>query len=345
MTDKTLKCRQIGKTRLAVTELGLGSAPVGNLYSSISDEEARDTVGTAISAGIGYVDTAPYYGFGLSERRVGDALRGCKGIVLSSKVGRLLVPDDSIASNDERSGFRSAMPFVPKFDYTYDGVMQSWSDSLQRLGLARIDLLYLHDVGKRTHGANSGEVFLQLTAGGGFRALEQLRAAGAVTAIGLGVNEIQACLDVMEKIDLDAILLAGRYTLLEQDALDSLLPLCASRAVSIVIGGPYNSGILVTGTRTRAPLLFDYGKAAEPIVAKVRRIEAVCDRFAVPLPAAALQFPLAHPQVSSVIPGVGSASEIRETLAWYRMQIPTEFWRELVAQGLLREGAPVPRQA
>jgi D-threo-aldose 1-dehydrogenase len=344
MTDKPLKCRPIGKTRLAVTELGLGSARVGNLYSAISDEDARDTLRAAIDAGIGYVDTAPYYGFGLSERRVGDALRGRKGIAVSSKVGRLLIPDQSVASDDERSGFRSAMPFVPKFDYTYDGVMKSWSASLQRLGLARIDLLYLHDVGKRTHGASSDEVFLQLTTGGGFRALEELRAEGAVSAIGLGVNEIQACLDVMEKIELDAILLAGRYTLLEQDALDTLLPHCASRAISVVIGGPYNSGILVTGTRIPGPL-FDYRTAAEPIIAKVRRIEAVCDRFAVPLAAAALQFPLAHPQVSSVIPGVGSPSEIRETLAWYHMQIPAEFWRELAAQGLLREGAPLPRQA
>jgi D-threo-aldose 1-dehydrogenase len=345
MTVKTLKCRQIAKTRLAVTELGLGSAPLGNLYRAISDEDARDAVQAAIGAGIGYVDTAPYYGFGLSERRIGDALRERHGIVVSTKVGRLLVPDESVTSDDERSGFRSVMPFFAKFDYTYDGVMKSWSASLQRMGLARIDLLYLHDVGKRTHGANCGDVFQQLTTGGGFRALEELRAEGAVSAIGLGVNEIEACLDVMEKIELDAILLAGRYTLLEQGALDSLLPLCASRAVSVVIGGPYNSGILVSGTGTSAPLLFDYGRAAEPIIAKVRKIEAVCDRFEVPLPAAALQFPLAHPQVCSVIPGVASSSNIRDTLAWYQKSIPTEFWKELFAQGLLREGAPVPHPA
>jgi D-threo-aldose 1-dehydrogenase len=345
MALQTLKCRRIAKTQLALTELGLGSAPLGNLYSAISDKDARDTVDAAIGGGIGYVDTAPYYGFGLSERRIGDALRSRAGIVVSTKVGRLLLPDRGVTNDNERSGFRSAMPFSATFDYSYDGVMKSWSASLQRLGLARVDLLYLHDVGGRTHGTDCGEVFRQLTSGGGFRALEQLRAAGEVAAIGLGVNEIQACFDVMEEIELDAILLAGRYTLLEQGALESLLPLCASRAVSIVIGGPYNSGILVSGTRTPAPLLFDYGKAAEPIVEKVRRIEAVCDRFDVPLPAAALQFPLAHPQVVSVIPGVRSASNIRETLTWYHTNIPSEFWRELAAQGLLREDAPVPRPA
>jgi D-threo-aldose 1-dehydrogenase len=343
MAFQTLKCRRIAKTQLSVTELGLGCAALGNLYSAISDDEARDTVNAAVDGGIGYVDTAPFYGFGLSERRVGDALRRRSGMVVSTKVGRLLQPDRSVTNDDERSGFRSAMPFSPTFDYTYEGVMKSWSASLQRMGLARIDLLYLHDVGKRTHGASCGDVFRQLASGGGFRALEQLRGDGEVSAIGLGVNEIQACFEVMERIELDAILLAGRYTLLEQDALESLLPLCASRSVSIVIGGPYNSGILVSGTRTSAPLLFDYGKAAEPIVAKVRRIEAVCDRFEVPLAAAALQFPLAHPQVVSVIPGVGSRSNVRETLAWYHTSIPADFWRELAAQGLVREDAPVPR--
>jgi D-threo-aldose 1-dehydrogenase len=289
------------------------------------------------------VDTAPLYGFGLSERRVGDALRDKRNMVVSTKVGRLLRPAHEVVDDRERCGFRSSMPFHTAYDYTFDGVMRSWEASLQRLGLARVDLLYVHDIGKATHGELHAEKFRELTQGGGLQALSQLRSDGAISAVGIGVNEIEVCLDVLREIDLDAVLLAGRYTLLEQDALDVLLPQCAVRGTSIVVGGPYNSGILATGTRAGIPY-FNYGCAPPSVIERVRRIELVCDRYEVPLAAAALQFPLAHPQVASVIPGVGQASRIEQTLEMYRLPIPEEFWMELKNGALIRSDAPTPSE-
>jgi D-threo-aldose 1-dehydrogenase len=339
---QTLRRRRIGRTQLRVSELGLGAASLGNLYRAISDEEARGTLTAATAAGITYVDTAPYYGFGLSERRVGDALRGNRNIVISTKVGRLLRPTDEVMDDSERCGFRSSMPFYPAYDYTYDGVMRSWEASLQRLGLPRVDLLYVHDIGRATHGELHAEKFRELAQGGGLQALSQLRSDGAISAVGIGVNEIDVCLDVLREFDLDVVLLAGRYTLLEQEALDELFPSCAIRGTSVVIGGPYNSGILATGTRGGIPTHFNYEHAPPFVVERVRRIEAVCDRYEVPLAAAALQFPLAHPQVASVIPGVGHAARIAQTLESYRLAIPGEFWRQLKDDELIRSDAPTP---
>jgi len=337
-----LATRPIGNTELRVTELGFGAAPLGNLFRTISDGDARDTVTAALEAGITHVDTAPYYGFGLSERRVGDALRGVDGLVLSSKVGRLLQADSSIRGSEPRYGYCSPMPFEPIYDYTFDGVMSSWETSRQRLGLARINILYVHDIGRLTHGEHHEATFRQLTDGGGFRALERLRSEGAIQAFGLGVNETAVCLEAMRHVHLDVLLLAGRYTLLEQGALDALLPACAHSGTSIVIGGPYNSGILATGTRHGGPLHYDYEIAPQAVVERARRIEAVCDRFSVPLAAAALQFPLAHPQVASVIPGVGSRAHLERTLSLYKTEIPAALWQELKNEGLLRSDAPAP---
>jgi D-threo-aldose 1-dehydrogenase len=333
--------RPIGRTTLAVTELGFGAASLGNLYQTVSDSDARETANAALHAGIAYFDTAPYYGFGLSERRVGDALRGHAGIVLSTKVGRLLTADPTIHSNAPRHGFCSPLPFKPEFDYSFEGVMRSWEASQQRLGLASIDILYVHDIGSATHADRHEQAFRQLT-GGGFRALEQLRSSGAIRAFGLGVNEIPICLEAMTHAYLDVILLAGRYTLLEQNALDALLPACVRRGTSIVVGGPYNSGILATGTRHGGTLHYDYEVAPQGIIDRVRRLEAQCERHNVPLAAAALQFPLAHPQVASVIPGFGSPHHIERTMKLYRTNIPEAFWHDLKHQGLLHAEAPVP---
>ncbi|MFC4313549.1 aldo/keto reductase [Steroidobacter flavus] len=332
--------RPLGRTRLQVSELGLGAAALGNLYRPLSDAEADQTLAAAFDAGMSYVDCAPYYGFGLCEQRVGAGLRGREGIVVSSKVGRLLEPAPEVSDDSERFGFRSALPFTPVFDYSYDGVMQSWESSLQRLGLERIDVLYVHDIGRMTHGYRHPERMYQLIHGGGLRALTKLRAEGQVDAIGIGVNEIPICLELLEEIDLDVILLAGRYTLLEQKPLDALFPECARRGTSIVIGGPYNSGILATGTRGHAIPRFNYEVAATDVVFRVRRLERVCREFNVPLPAAALQFPLAHPQVASVIPGLGGREQVEQTLAFYRTRIPAEFWQELRSQSLIHEAAP-----
>ncbi len=330
--------RPVGATNARVSRIGFGAAPLGNLFEAVSDADARAALEAAWDAGLRYVDTAPYYGFGLSERRVGDFLREQPrgAYAISTKVGRLLEPfagDVSAA----REGFHSPMPFEAIYDYSYDGVMASFEASLQRLGLAHIDLLLVHDIGAATHGSDHerhwGDLFP-----GGYRALDALRSAGAVSAIGLGVNEWQACVAAMEEGRFDVFLLAGRYTLLEQGALEVFFPACARHGASVVLGGVYNSGILATGTggRTR----YEYAPAAEPVVERVRRIEAVCGAFAVPLAAAALQFPLAHPQVAAVIPGIGSARHALDTLTLAATPIPPAFWRALKDEGLLHASAP-----
>lgn len=338
--------RALGRTRVHVSEIGLGSACLGNLYEPMSDGDAFDTVFAAFDAGISYIDTAPYYGFGLSEARVGEALSQRQGeIVVSTKVGRVLVPAPHVKDDSERFGFRSAQPFTPMFDYSYDGVMQSWQASRQRLKRSRIEILYVHDIGRLTHGERHQAYFQQLTGGGGLRALSELRAGGEIDAFGIGVNEIAVCLELLQEADLDVILLAGRYTLLEQQPLDDLFPLCLRRGTSIVIGGPYNSGILATGTQGPVAPRFNYEIAGSHVLDRVRRLEQVCSEFAVPLPAAALQFPLAHPVVSSVIPGLGSRSQVAQTVSFHRTPIPAPFWRELKSQQLIREDAPVPADA
>jgi D-threo-aldose 1-dehydrogenase len=315
--------RDLGATGLKVTELGFGTAPIGNVFRPLEDKTARVTLVAAEAAGFGYYDTAPFYGFGLSERRLGDALRHRKNFVLSTKVGRLLKPvpgpvDETIV----RHGYATPMPFEPVFDYSYDAVMRSYEDSLQRLGLSRIDILYIHDIGQLTHGEANAARMAELTKGGGLKALEELRAGGAISGFGMGVNEVAACLEMMGHARLDVILLAGRYTLLEQTPLDDLFPRCETAGTAIVIGGPYNSGILAVGTKAAAPLYYNYEPAPADVVEKVRGIEAVCDRHGVPLAAAALQFPLAHKLVASVIPGLDSAERVAQTLALYRHKIP-----------------------
>ena len=335
--------RTLGATGLSVTELGLGTAALGNLYRPVADDVARATVDAAVAAGIGYVDTAPHYGRGLSERRVGDALRPVPDMVVSTKVGRLMAPDTGVTDDRLRDGFRSPMPFAMRYDYSHDGILRSHEDSLQRLGLASVDILYVHDIGRLTHGDAHDRYWAQLTDGGGFRALERLRDEGTIAGFGIGVNEIAVCHDAMRATRLDAILLAGRYTLLEQAALDTLFPACAAADTAIVVGGPYNSGILATGTTALGPPLYDYGPAPAPVVAKVAAIEAVCARHDVPLPAAALAFVLAHPQVASVIPGIDGPDRVAQTVALHRHPIPDAMWQELRTAGLIHADAPVPQ--
>jgi D-threo-aldose 1-dehydrogenase len=335
--------RPLGKTGLKVTELGFGTAPLGNLFKPLPDETARATLAAAEAAGFGYYDTAPFYGFGLSERRLGDALRGRESVVLSTKVGRLLKPvSGPVDATVPRHGYATPMPFEPVFDYSYDAVMRSFTESLQRLGLPRIDILYIHDIGRLTHGDLNSAHMAELTKGGGLKALEELRASGAISGFGMGVNEIAACLEVMDHARLDVVLLAGRYTLLEQNALDELFPRCQAAGTAIVVGGPYNSGILAVGTRSGAPLYYNYEPAPQVVIEKVRWIETICERHGVPLAAAALQFPLAHPLVASVIPGLDSASRVAQTVALYRHKIPASLWQELRHENLIYAGAPVP---
>jgi D-threo-aldose 1-dehydrogenase len=334
----SFKQNQIGKTELAIDALGFGCASLGNLYHEVSDEEATDILTTARANGFRYFDTAPHYGQGLSERRVGDALRGSSDYVLSTKVGRLLRPAGYAA---ERHGFISPMPFDIEYDYSYDGVMRSFEDSLQRLGLDRIDILFMHDIGPDTHGDDDERSF-PIAMDGGYRAMDELRSSGRVSAIGLGVNEYQVCERALEYGDWDCFLLAGRYTLLEQESLNTFLPKCIDRNCSIVVGGPYNSGILATGVSGKGPCNYNYVPAPDDVVRKVAAIETLCTEFSIPLAAAALQFPLAHPAIASVIPGIGNVRRIDQTLNLFATEIPDEFWSALSSQGLIRDDAPTP---
>lgn len=335
--------RPIADGRVSLTELGFGAASLGNLYTRVSNAEAAATIEAALAAGIRYVDTAPHYGSGLSERRIGDAIRGRADVILSTKVGRLLVPDRSVVDDRERYGFRSPMPFKHIFDYSYDAILRSYEDSLQRAGLSHIDILYVHDIGRLTHGEDDRVHFTALTKGGGLRALEQLRSDGAISAFGIGVNETEACERVMDHADLDVILLAGRYTLLEQGALGSLLPRCLAVGTRVVIGGPYNSGILATGVRRGGALHYNYEPAVLEVIERVRLLEEACEEYGVPLAAAALQFPLAHPAVASIIPGIGHLGQMEATLGLYRQNIPNDFWTALRDRRLIAVDAPLPK--
>ena len=322
--------------RVSLPSLGMGAAAIGNLYRPMTDIEAIDTVAAVLEAGIAYIDTAPHYGFGLSETRVGQALRRLdpeRSVAISTKVGRLLKPIEDGAP--VRHGFAEAAPFEPVFDYSYDAVMRSFEESCARLGRDHIDLLLAHDLGRVTHG-EAHEAHYRTFLEGGYRAMRHLRDGGAVKAIGLGVNEWQICRQAMRDAEFDLFLLAGRYTLLEQGALDFFLPECAARGVGIVIGGPYNSGILAGGSH------FNYEPAPEPIVAKVRRLKQHCALFGVTLAAAALQFPLAHPQIVSVIPGMAGRSQVEETSRLMNTAIPAGFWSALREDGLLHPDAPTP---
>lgn len=335
--------RRLGRTALELTELGLGTASLGNLYAPMDDATAREVVAAAWQAGIRFFDTAPYYGFGLSERRLGDALRARLGetFSVSTKVGRLLKPLFGHRGSGERHGFHSPMPFAPVYDYTYDGIMRSLAESRQRLGLARIDILLVHDIGTLTH-KDANARHLDDLRRSGYRALENLRAAGEVKAIGLGVNEWRACSDALDWGEFDCFLLAGRYTLLEQEPLETLFPKCARAGVTLIIGGVFNSGILATGTRGAERPHYNYEPASDAVLDRVRRIERICEAHGVALPAAALQFPLAHPQVTTVIPGAASPDEVRSAVQHYRTAIPAAFWSDLKTEGLLAQDAPVP---
>jgi D-threo-aldose 1-dehydrogenase len=326
--------RRIGRTPLEVTVLGLGCATLGGSRVEVTRGEAEAIVHAAWAAGVRYIDTAPYYGFGQAERCVGDAMRGAPRDewVLSTKVGRLLRPRRSPTGAE---GNRHPMPFEPAYDYSYDGIMRSFEDSLQRLGLAQIDILYVHDIGAMQHGeAHPG--LMRTLRDSGYRALESLRSGGMVRAIGIGVNEREVLLEAMEWGAWDAFLLAGRYTLLEQAPLDDLLPKCLEAGTSIVVGGPLNSGILA-GRDT-----WNYRTAPPEIVARVNAIRAICDSHRVPLAAAALQFPLAHPAVAAIIPGPRNAEEFDVNLGLLRHPIPAQLWVDLYDAGLLHPKAPTP---
>lgn len=330
------KSRPLGGTGIAVTPASFGASGIGNLHKAISTEQSEQVLSAAWQAGIRYFDTAPRYGHGLSERRLGDFLRSKPrdAYVISTKVGRLLTPLRGRKNTDY--GFVDPLPFEQEYDYSYDGVMRSFEDSLQRLGLDRVDIVYMHDIGRDCHGEANAE--LQTIAfQGGLRALSQLRSEGLVGAIGLGVNEVQVCLDALDYAELDCFLLAGRYTLLDHSASRPLIESCRTRGASLILGGVFNSGILATGPVPRA--LFNYAPAPDWVLARATQLQEICGEFGLGLSTAAIQFALASGVVSSVLLGVSSERNLSRNLDAFKIQIPTEFWDAMVDSGLVDEWA------
>ena len=325
--------RKIGRTDIEVTELSFGGAPLGAVGDRIDADDVAAIVNRAHEGGIRYFDTAPLYGHGLSEKRLGSILRQWQrdDFVLSTKVGRLLVPE---AEGERFAGMRDAEPVAIRYDYGFDAVRASLESSLERLGLSRVDILLCHDIDVWTHGDAQPGIF-ETAKQGVLPALRELREQGVVRAIGLGVNEWQVCSQVLDFMDVDCFLLAGRFTLLEQEPLDAFLPQCIERGVSLIIGGPYNSGILATDDRRRAT--YDYKPAPEHLWQKAQKIRRMCESHGVDPLAAALQYPLKHPAVAAVIPGVWTVEEVATNLSLFNAEIPAALWRDLAAAELVRE--------
>lgn len=314
----------MGRTAVELTVLGFGGSQVGNLHRPVPEDDAAQAIATAWKHGIRYFDTAPLYSRGLGEHRLGRALRNHPrdAYVLSTKVGRLVTADGI------------------EYDYSYDGVLRSIGQSVERLGLARIDVALIHDIDLYTHGLQGQRRRFREAMDGAYPALNRLRSEGVLGAIGVGVNSWRVCQDAAEAGDFDCFLLAGRYTLLEQEALASFLPLCERRGIGVILGAPFNSGILARGAAPGAQ--HNYVEPSAEVVDRVRRLEAVCVRHGVSLGAAALQFPLAHPAVVSVLPGPRTAGQVEASVRWLEETVPGELWRELKRERLLAAAAPTP---
>jgi D-threo-aldose 1-dehydrogenase len=330
--------RRIGRRDVAVSQLGVGTLPFGSHANDDTDASIDGAFAAAYAAGLRYFDTAPLYGLGVSEHRLGACLRGIdrRSVVLSTKVGRLLRPLEGGAAPGVCAG---TSPFNVEFDYSYDGTLRSLEASLQRLGTNAIDIVLIHDVNRRWQGDLVEQRYREAMEGA-HRALCDLRAAGTIKAFGVGVNDCDILLRFAADGDFDCFMLAGRYTLLDHTALDALMPECERRGIAVLMAAPFNSGILATGARPGAT--FFYADAEHEIVERTRRIEAVCATHQVAIAAAALQFPLAHPAVASVVTGMRSKDEVVANLAHCRATIPSEFWIELKKEGLLDRDAPVP---
>jgi len=328
---------------ISFTELGFGTAPLGNLFRAVDPEEAQRTLEAAWKAGIRYYDTAPLYGLGLSETRLNRFLFGKKrkDYVLSTKVGRLL----EVCDPKQRTGIGKFFDTPSRreiYDYSYDGFMRSIDFSLERLGVDSIDVVFIHDVDVFNHKTIAArDAHVKTILNSGIKALDKLRSEKVIKAYGAGVNEWEVCEILARNSDVDIFLLAGRYTLLEQESLNSLLPLCEERGIGIVLGGPYNSGILATGPKPGA--WYNYDRAPKAILERVAKIEAVCRRHKVKLAQAALRFPMHHKNVVSVIPGGVSPREVALNVATLDVKIPAALWKDLKAEGLLHKNAPVPR--
>ncbi|GKQ41447.1 aldo/keto reductase [Streptomyces sp. A012304] len=327
-----MRTTTLGGGAVEATRLALGCAGIGNLYRPVTDEDAHATVDAAWDAGIRTFDTAPHYGLGLSERRLGAALRGRPRdtYTVSTKVGRLLEPNPQDGHGDDLAdGFAVPATHRRVWDFTADGVLRSLEASLDRLGLDRVDIALLHDPDDHAEQALREA----------YPALERLRAEGVVGAIGVGMNQSALPARFLRETDIDVVLLAGRYTLLEQDGLAELLPEAAARGRSVIVGGVFNSGLL---TAPKPGATYDYAPAPRPVLDRALRLLEVTERHGVPLRAAALRFPFGHPAVASVLTGARSPEEVRDTVEQLGRPVPDALWDELRAEGLLAEGTPVP---
>ena len=337
--------RQIGKTSLYVTQLGLGGTTLGNIYSAVEEQAALDTIDAAYEMGVRYFDTAPLYGYGLSELRLGKGLARYprEQVVVSTKVGWALVPLEP-GQQQAIDIFAKALPFRGVVDYSRDAILRSLEESLKRLHLDRVDLVLMHDPdeaislqpGRAPYEVSHFDDAMK----NAYPILDDLRCQGVIRAIGVGMNQWQMLSDFAHAGDFDCFLLAGRYTLLEQEPLHTFFPLCAKKNVSVIIGGPYNSGILATGAIEGA--YYNYQAAPPQVLDRVRQIEEVCVRHGIALPAAALQFPFGHPAVTAIIPGARSVRELHANATYFAQKIPADFWAELQQLALLDPTAPVP---
>lgn len=329
--------RPLADTGLHLSLLGVGAAALGGLYDAVDEQTTTATLQTAWDQGLRFIDTAPFYGYTRSENRVGAFLAGRPrdGYVLSTKVGRVMVPDDTVRPGAD--GWADPLPFRPVYDYSHGGVMRSFEDSLRRLGVQRIDILLVHDIGRATHGAEHERHWQALTQGGGFRALQELREQGLVRAIGLGVNEWEIADQALSAAPLDCVLLAGRYTLLEQGALP-FLDRCAAQRVGVIVGGPFNSGLLAGQAK------YNYGSVPHDMLMRARALSEVCAEFGVALEAAALRFPLAHPAVVNVLAGMRSPQQVLANANWMGCPVPDDLWTALRHRGLIHAEAPLPAE-
>ncbi|MFD2261603.1 aldo/keto reductase [Lacibacterium aquatile] len=340
----SLPTRPLGRTKIPVTTIGFGAVPIGDLYDRLDEATAIGAAVAALEAGINLLDTSPLYGHGLSEARCGSALRQVgranvkrEDVVLCTKVGRWMNPRGDRGNG---SGYLGGLPHQANLDYSYDGTLRSVEQSLLRLGTDRIDILLIHDVDVWTHGKDAIEQRFSEAMNGAYKALDRLRADGTVKAIGVGINEADMCVRFANAGDFDTMLLAGRYSLLEQPAIDEFLPLALKKGIGVMLGGVFNSGILASGPIAGAK--YNYGPAPAEILAKVGRIEAVCQSHGVPLATAALQFALGHPAVASVVLGAANAEEVARNLKGMSVVIPPGLWSDLKAESLLGADVPVP---
>ena len=334
-----IKKNILGKTGIEVPVIGFGGAPLGDLFENLDDQVCYDTLKNSHKNGINFFDTSPYYGYGLSEHRIGNYLKSIrrKDFILCTKVGRYMTPDDPKKIN--RGSFKGGLNFSPNLDYSYDGVMKSFEQSLLRLGLSEIDICLIHDVDKWTHGDEVEKHFKEAM-NGAYKALDKLKNEKVIKAIGVGLNESDMCVRFAEAGDFDCMILAGRYTLLEQEPLDVFFPLALKKNIGIILAGVFNSGILIKGVGNNST--YDYKKIPDDIAKKYFKIDMICKEFNIPIGAAALQFSNAHTVVSTMILGMDQPSQININIDLFNYKIDKEFWYKLIKENLIDSRSPIP---